>query len=47
MLHGNVLHALPRTGDAELSEALVTRRGLKLERIISHGHASPPGFWYD
>jgi cupin 2 domain-containing protein len=21
--------------------------GLKIERIISHGHGSPPEFWYD
>ncbi len=21
--------------------------GVRIERIISHGHASPPGFWYD
>lgn len=47
MLHGNILTPLPRTGDAELTEALVTRRGLRFERIISRGHASPPGFWYD
>jgi cupin 2 domain-containing protein len=47
MLHGNLLTSLPPTGDAEVIDALVTRRSLRLERIISHGHASPPGFWYD
>ena len=28
-------------------EALLVRRGFTLERILSSGHASPPGFWYD
>jgi len=27
--------------------ALFTRPGLRLERIVSLGQASPPGFWYD
>jgi cupin 2 domain-containing protein len=22
-------------------------KGLRIERIVSQGHASPPGFWYD
>jgi cupin 2 domain-containing protein len=33
-------------GNEDLSEILV-RPGLKLERIVSRGHASPPGFWYE
>ncbi len=33
-------------GDEEFGEILA-RPGLKIERIVSHGHASPPGFWYD
>ena len=28
-------------------EALFARPGLRLERIVSLGQASPPGFWYD
>ena len=28
-------------------DALLTRPGLRIERIVSLGHASPPGFWYD
>ncbi|MBO0710130.1 MAG: cupin domain-containing protein [Acetobacteraceae bacterium] len=32
---------------AETFETLFTRRGLRIERIVSRGHASPPGFWYD
>lgn len=26
---------------------LAERAGCRIERIVSHGQASPPGFWYD
>lgn len=26
---------------------LLEQAGLRIERIVSYGHASPPGFWYD
>jgi len=26
---------------------LLSRTTIKIERIVSHGQASPPGFWYD
>ena len=26
---------------------LLEQPGLRIERIVSHGQASPPGFWYD
>ncbi|MEO6920927.1 MAG: cupin domain-containing protein [Collimonas sp.] len=45
--HGNLLTNLPPDGSAEVFELLHERDGLKIERIISTGHASPPGFWYD
>ena len=32
---------------AETIEILLERPGLRIERIVSHGDASPPGFWYD
>ena len=32
-------------GEEEFSE-IFARPGLKIERIISQGQASPPGFWY-
>ncbi len=35
----------PRS-DEEVHEILA-RPGLKIERIVSTGQASPPGFWYD
>ncbi len=31
----------------ELIEVLLETRAIKIERIVSKGHASPPGFWYD
>ena len=31
----------------ELVETLAANRHVRIERIISHGHASPKGFWYD
>lgn len=32
---------------AELAEQLIPDNGVLIERIISCGQASPPGFWYD
>jgi len=39
---------LPRStaSDEQISE-LLSRRGLCIERIVSTGQCSPPGFWYD
>ncbi|MDY0042271.1 MAG: cupin domain-containing protein [Desulforhabdus sp.] len=31
----------------ELIEHLVMARGVRIERIVSNGHSSPEGFWYD
>ena len=31
----------------ELCDTLVVGGAVRVERIISRGHASPPGFWYD
>jgi cupin 2 domain-containing protein len=41
------LAALPRHSAAELVEVLVEQAGVRIERIVSTGQASPPGFWYD
>lgn len=32
---------------AEQFEELLSRSGFRVERIVSGGQASPPGFWYD
>jgi cupin 2 domain-containing protein len=44
---GNLLAALPRKLDAEQTTALVDSENLRIERIVSTGQSSPPGFWYD
>ena len=44
---GNFFERLPSVGPAEEVMPLVEAAGLKIERIVSHGHASPNGFWYD
>jgi cupin 2 domain-containing protein len=43
----NLLRDLPDAGAAEITEALVARPGLRIERIVSFGQANPEGFWYD
>ena len=43
----NLLFPLPDAGATEQVEALLTRPGLRIERIVSLGQASRRGFWYD
>ena len=38
---------LPNPGNAEETFPLLQARGFRLEHLVSHGHSSPPGFWYD
>src|ERR1700678_1962282 len=42
-LFGNLPAHLPQ----ELVQTLLTAAQVRIERIVSHGHASPDGFWYD
>ena len=44
---GNLLANLPSTAEGEVFEPLVSSQGLKIERIVSGGQASPPDHWYD
>ena len=47
MSAGNLFADLPATQEAaERLETLLDRPGLRIERIVSTGQASPPGFWY-
>lgn len=46
-LHGNLLAGLPVRADEERFEPLLEAAGVRVERIVSHNHASPEGFWYD
>lgn len=47
MTKGNLFNNLPLAGLSEQVDPLLDAPGLKLERIVSHGHATPPGEWYD
>jgi cupin 2 domain-containing protein len=47
MLQGNLRAAIPPSSTDELITTLVGGPGLRIERIVSRGQASPPGFWYD
>jgi cupin 2 domain-containing protein len=44
---GNLLSGVKPSADGERFDDLLTLPGLKIERIVSTGQASPPGFWYD
>jgi len=43
----NLWRDLPAPLPAELVETLASGPGVRIERIVSWGQASPPGFWYD
>ena len=43
----NLFSNIPSNLPAELMETLIQSDGVRVERIVSHGHASPEWFWYD
>jgi cupin 2 domain-containing protein len=43
----NIFHAVPAELPAELFQTLLETPAVKVERILSRGHASPAGFWYE
>jgi cupin 2 domain-containing protein len=43
----NLFADLPREIPDELIETLLQAETVRIERIVSLGHASPPDFWYD
>ena len=43
----NLFADLPSDLPEEIVQSLLDAPGLRIERIISRGHASPAGFWYD
>jgi cupin 2 domain-containing protein len=43
----NLFADLPQQMPGELFTTLLEAAGVRIERIVSHGHASPAGFWYD
>jgi cupin 2 domain-containing protein len=47
MLVKNLYDDLPPALPDELVQVLLAAAQVRIERIVSHGHASPPDFWYD
>lgn len=43
----NLLRDLPPPAAEEVFETLLAAPEARIERIVSRGQASPPGFWYD
>jgi cupin 2 domain-containing protein len=43
----NIFADIPATLADEQFTELWSTPTLRVERIVSHGHASPPGFWFD
>ncbi len=46
MIH-NISSDVPESLPDELIEIISEKRDIRIERIISRGHSSPPDFWYD
>ena len=43
----NLFSNIPSNLPEELIETLIQSADVRIERIVSHGHASPERFWYD
>jgi cupin 2 domain-containing protein len=43
----NLFVDLPQRLPSELVTALLEDANVRIERIVSYGHASPQGFWFD
>src|SRR5688500_2673714 len=44
---GNLFADIPADLRDEMFSTLLATRSFRVERIVSRGHASPLGFWYD
>ncbi len=47
MTSDNLFSNIPEQLPEELVEVLASGKGCRIERIVSRGHSSPDGFWYD
>lgn len=47
MKKNNIFHSIPADLPEELIQTLVECDNVRIERILSRGHCSPEGFWYD
>lgn len=43
----NIFHTIPADLPAELFDTLLESGAVRIERIVSRGHATPAGQWYD
>ncbi|QAU32744.1 cupin domain-containing protein [Janthinobacterium sp. 17J80-10] len=43
----NLLHDIPAQLPVEMTDILAAAGTVRIERIVSRGHASPPDYWYD
>lgn len=43
----NIFEAIPQSLPEELVEVLHSNDAVTIERIVSRGHTSPEGFWYE
>jgi cupin 2 domain-containing protein len=43
----NLLRDIPDARAGEITDPIVGAPSVRIERIVSLGQASPPGFWYD
>ncbi len=43
----NIFSDVPYNLPNELIEIIAENNDIRIERIVSRGHTSPPGFWYD
>jgi len=44
---GSLFENIPAELPDEIFETICAAERVKIERIVSNGHASPEGFWYD
>jgi cupin 2 domain-containing protein len=44
---GNLFADMPARSPGETTDPILSTDAVRIERIVSHAHASPPGFWYD
>ena len=42
----NLYAGIPSQVSEELTQVLLSTQGVRIERIVSLGHSSPPDFWY-
>lgn len=46
-MSGNLFEGIPDSLPAELVTSLLDRDGIRIERIVSRGHAEPAQGWFD